>query len=135
MESKIYSAITGHEVSMQELDSLAEGVEHLKRALTVRDGQTRDMRGAKGCRMGQFRGHDNLAALYFNKPADFSWSGVNYSFPPLDRQKYEEAKTLLYRQMGWDYNGAPTGETLKKFNMKKVATELGMKDLLGEKDS
>ncbi len=139
LESKIYSAVTGHQVEMEELDRLAEGIWHLQRALTIRDWQTRDMRGAKGYRAGgmgdpggDFRGHDNLAALYFKHPARFYWAGRKYRFPPLDRQKYEEAKTMLYRQMGWDHNGAPTRKTLESFNLKEVADELELSGLSGD---
>jgi aldehyde:ferredoxin oxidoreductase len=137
LESKIYSAVTGHNVKMEELDKLAEGALHLQRALTVRDWQTKDMRGAEGYRGGMgdaggdYRGHDNLSALYFKLPAKFSWAGRDYSFPPLDRQKYEEAKSMLYRDLGWDNNGAPTRETLEAFGLKEVADELDQSGLIG----
>ena len=139
LESKFYSAVTGHHIEMEELDKLAEGIWHLQRVLTIRDWQTKDMRGAKGYRGGpmgdeggDFRGHDNLSASFFRHPSKFFFRGKEYYTPPLDRQKTEEAKSMLYREMGWDHNGAPTRKTLESFNLEEVANELNQSGLLGD---
>jgi len=139
MESKMYSAVTGHQVDMKELDTLAEGIWHLQRALTIRDWQTKDMRGAKGYQGGpmgdeggDFRGHDNLATSFFQHPrTQTTFTGQKCYYPPLDRQKYEEAKSMFYREMGWDHHGAPTRKTLESFDLAQVANELDQSGLLG----
>lgn len=138
LESKIYSAVTGHQIEREELDKLAEGIWHLQRALTIRDWQTKNMRGAKGYKGGpmgdaggDFRGHDNLSAFSFKHPRNFKVKRRQKQ-PPLDRQKYEKAKSMLYRDMGWDQNGAPTRKTLESFNLKQVADELDQSGLLGD---
>ena len=52
-------------------------------------------------------------------------------YPPLDRQKYEKAKSMFYQEMGWDHNGAPTRKTLESFDLQQVANELDQSGLLG----
>ncbi len=138
LESKIYSSITGNRVSMDELDKQAEGVLNLQRAITIREWQTKNMRGKLTdidnlSPTGKtLRGHDNLAGYLFNRPKKFKWLDKTHIIPQLSRKKYEEAKSMFYKEMGWDYNGAPTESTLKKFKLEYVAAELKAKSLLGD---
>jgi aldehyde:ferredoxin oxidoreductase len=97
LEAELYRAVTGDAASEAELDARAETLVDLYRAITVRDWNTADMRGALGYvsggrgadQGGNYRGHDNLAAWFF----------VNE--PHLDRDEFELAKTMFYRRMGW----------------------------------
>jgi hypothetical protein len=138
LESKFYSAVTGIQLEMKELDKLAEGVLNLQRAMTIRDWQTRNMRGAEGYRGvamgdegGDFRGHDNLSAFFFNKPKTLDWKGNSINIAPLKRDECERAKSMFYREMGWDHNGAPVRKTLESLNLNKVADKLDQAGLLG----
>jgi aldehyde:ferredoxin oxidoreductase len=138
LESKFYSAVTGDQLKMEELDKLAEGVWNLQRALTIRDWQTRDMRGAEGYRGGamgdeggDFKGHDNFSALYYKKPLMYGSKDSSKYSAPLKRDECERAKSMFYREMGWDINGAPTRKTLESFNLKDVADKLDQDGLLG----
>ena len=128
LEAELYRAVTGDDADADELDSRAEALVHLYRALTVRDWGTTDLRGAEGYAGGDFRGHDNLAAWYFDPPPDAPGGA-----PRLDRAEFERAKTLLYERLGWDpAGGAPTRATLEGAGLDAVADGLEALGLLPE---
>ena len=143
LEAELYRAITGDEIDADELDQRAEGLVDLYRAITVRDWNTPDLRGAGGYegggrgadRGGGHRGHDNLAAWYFEVPVEPE-PGDPEAPPPvqhLDRKQFEEGKTLLYRRMGWDEaTGAPTRAKLEASGRGEVADGLERLGLLPE---
>ncbi len=50
----------------------------------------------------------------------------------IDRDKFEDWKTLYYRLEGWDEKtGWPTRRTLEELGLKKIADELESKAKLG----
>jgi len=132
VDSELYRAVTGDEVSADELDLRAEGIVDLYRAITVRDWNTTDLRGAEGYQSGgmgedqggDYRGHDNLAAWYFDHE------------PHLDRAQFEDGKTKFYQRMGWHSQlGCPTRSKLAAFDQEDVADGLEALGLLEPDES
>jgi aldehyde:ferredoxin oxidoreductase len=135
LEAEMYGAVTGEAISMEELDLRAEHLYDLHRALTMRDWNTADMRGAAGYvgggrgadRGGDYRGHDNLAAWQYTYPRGRQPGQTN---APLSRDDFERAKGMFYLRMGWDYTtGSVTRRKLEQGGQADVAdglSELGL---------
>lgn len=135
IEAELYRAVTGDPVDADTLDERASELVDLYRALTVRSWGTTDLRGAQGYESGgagddeggDFRGHDNLASWYFERPA----SEGRPATPRLSREEFERGKTLLYERMGWDPAGGGPGATkLRASGLEDLATELADLGLL-----
>jgi len=130
IEAELYRAVTGEQISSAQLDLRAEALVDLYRALTMRSWNTADMRGAAGYQGGgrghdqggDYRGHDNLAAWYFDPEAD----------PPrLDRAVFEAGKTAFYQRLGWDpVTGAVTRAKLTELGQQDVADGLAALGLI-----
>ncbi len=134
LEAELYRAVTGDDVDADELDARAEALVDLYRAITARDWNTTDLRGGEGYtgggqghdHGGDYRGHDNLAAWYFDQDVD----------PPhLERAGFEEAKTRFYERLGWDPDGgAVTRAKLEQDGLAAVADGLEALGLLPEEE-
>ena len=129
LEAELYTAITGEMISAEQLDLRAEALVDLYRAITVRDWNTSDMRGSEGYQSGgrgadyggDYRGHDNLAAWYFELTNE----------PHLDRAQFEQAKTMFYERFGWDPDtGCVTRSKLELLEQGSVADGLATLGLL-----
>ena len=120
VESKLLSAVTGVEISEEELNRIGERVYNLERAIMVREGRTRK--------------EDTLHESYFrkteNKPGgkEESRSLTNLSSDrttPVPRQRFEEAKEEYYRIRGWDEKtGYPTQAKLTDLGLEDIAEKL-----------
>jgi aldehyde:ferredoxin oxidoreductase len=106
-------------MSEEELDTAAERVFTLHRALTVKQMGTIQMREQ----------HDRLTGWQFDLDPDkkpFTAGTIK-----LDREDFETALTMFYEECGWDpKTGAPTKETLVRLGLKYVADELEVMGLL-----
>ncbi len=110
LESRLYSAVTGIEMSLEESYQKGEILCTLERALAVRDGRTRK--------------DDTLRDLYFEKE---DAGGRKYL-----REDLERSKSEYYRLMGWDVgSGIPTEPTLERSGLKDVAEDLQKRRILG----
>jgi aldehyde:ferredoxin oxidoreductase len=110
LESRLYSAVTGMEMGLDESYQKGEMFSTLERALAVRDGRTRK--------------DDILHGLYFEKE---DAGGRKYLRKDLERSKSE-----YYRLMGWDVrSGIPTESTLKRVGLQDVAEDLQKRRILG----
>ena len=108
LESRLYSAVTGVEMSPKESFQKGEMLCTLERALAVRDGRTRQ--------------DDIFHDLYFEKQ---DAGGRRYI-----REHLEQSKSDYYRLMGWDSaTGKPTLPTLKRLGLKDVAEEMVSRNL------
>jgi len=112
LESRLYSAVTGVEMSEEESYRRGEMLCTLERAIAVRDGRTRR--------------DDILHELYFEKE---DAGGRKYGPEDLER-----GKSQYYRLMGWDpKTGIPAVSTLERLGLKEVAEDLGKRGFFGRK--
>lgn len=112
LESRLYSVVTGVEMSEEESYRKGEMLCTLERALAVRDGRTRR--------------DDVLHDLYFEKE---DAGGRKYR-----REDLERAKSEYYRLMGWDIKtGIPTASGLERLGLKEVAEGLEKRGLFRRK--
>lgn len=103
LESRLYSAVTGIDMSLEESFQKGEMLCTLERALAVRDGRTSQ--------------DDVLHGLYFEKE---DAGGRKYL-----REDLERSKSDYYKLMGWDVeSGIPTRPTLERLGLKDVAERL-----------
>ncbi|MDR0466986.1 MAG: aldehyde ferredoxin oxidoreductase [Deltaproteobacteria bacterium] len=119
LESQLYSLATGHSLSRDELDLVAERIFTLHRALTIRGMNELNMREK----------HDQCPDWIYadagDKPA-FSKGTIR-----MDKADIQSGFDIFYRLMGWDTaTGAPTRETYAKLGLEKAAAELDAKKLL-----
>ena len=105
-ESRLLSAVTGQEVSEEELNRIGERVWNLSRAIMAREGRTREQ--------------DTLHESYFAE------SENQKGIPKFD---FEESKTRYYRLRGWnETTGLPTREKLVELNLPEIAEGLSEKN-------
>ena len=110
LESRIFSSVTGIDMTPEESYQKGEMLCTLERALAARDGRTRK--------------DDVLHDIYFDKE---DAGGRKYV-----REDLEQAKSDYYQLMGWDLNtGAPTRSTLEKLELKEVAEGLAKRGAHG----
>jgi aldehyde:ferredoxin oxidoreductase len=109
LESRLYSDVTGVDMSPKESFQKGEMLCTLERALAVRDGRTRQ--------------DDILHDIYFEKQ---DAGGRRYK-----REDIEESKSEYYKLMGWDpETGKPSLATLQRLELKDVAEEMVRKSIL-----
>jgi aldehyde:ferredoxin oxidoreductase len=103
LESRLYSAVTGIDMGLEESYQKGAMLCTIERALAVRDGRT---------------SHDDaLHGIYFEKE---DAGGRKYG-----REELERAKSEYYGLMGWDVeSGVPTRPTLERLGLKDVADGL-----------
>jgi aldehyde:ferredoxin oxidoreductase len=112
LESRIFSAVTGMEMPVEESYKIGEMINTLERALAARDGRT--------------RADDVLHDIYFEKE---DAGGRKYK-----KEDLEKAKSDYYQAMGWDVNtGTPTASNLEKMGLKEVAEGLQKRGIPGAK--
>lgn len=119
IEAQMFSLVTGRQTSEQQLDDMAESVLQLHRALTIMQMN----------QMNQRANHDVLTDwVYDMDPAKpFGSEGTI----KMDRADMNTALDMFYDEMGWDRRtGAPTRQTLERFNLGFVADELAKRKLL-----
>lgn len=119
LEAKFYSMVTGDRKTVEELDLIGERIFTLHRAMTIKQMGTMDMRNK----------HDVMSDWIFDKQPEipaFS-AGTN----KMDREDMELAKTLFYREMGWDEKtGAPTMATYNRLGLQDVGAEMMRRGLV-----
>ncbi|HEX9014508.1 MAG TPA: aldehyde ferredoxin oxidoreductase [Chloroflexota bacterium] len=119
LEARFYSLATGDQKSMEELDTVAERIFNLHRALTIRDMGTKEMRVK----------HDTIPPWVFDYPADKApFTPGHYK---MDKADMEKAKDLFYMELGWDgATGSPSRYTYERLGLKDVADGLDKVGLL-----
>jgi aldehyde:ferredoxin oxidoreductase len=116
VEAQYMAAITGEDWTEESLDHAVERCIQLHRAMTIMAYKTSDMRNT----------HDVVAEWVYNDEKAYQ-EGNTY----LRRADWQDALSMFYAQFGWNENGAPTRETLEKFDLKDVADDLEALGLLG----
>lgn len=94
-----FVAATGIETNPKTFILGAERIRTLERLFNIREGLTRK--------------DDTVAERMFNEPLkEGAWKGE-----VLDREKFEQMKDAYYALRGWDPQGKPKQETLKKLGL------------------
>jgi aldehyde:ferredoxin oxidoreductase len=97
--SKAYNACTGIEIIPTHFMMIAERIRTLERLFNIREGLTRK--------------DDALSERMFREPLkDGPWKGEF-----LDKEKFEKMKDEYYTLRGWDLDGIPKQETLKRLGL------------------
>ncbi len=111
MMSKLFRAVTGADVTENDLVKLGERIVNLERAILVRDGRRRS--------------GDVLPEYMFIY--DHYWT----QSPALDKDEWENMMDMYYEFRGWDKEtGIPTREKLESIGLADVAEELAKLGLL-----
>ncbi|MDD2777503.1 MAG: aldehyde ferredoxin oxidoreductase N-terminal domain-containing protein [Methanocellales archaeon] len=104
VESKLFSAVTGIDVTEADMLKAGERISNLQRAVMIRDGRRRK--------------DDTIPDYFFEQPA--AWGS-----PPLDRDKWEQMKDEYYRLRGWDIQtGIPTKAKMEELGLGDVYEQI-----------
>lgn len=126
LEAKFMKAVTGEDVTTEDLYKMGAKITTLQRANTARG-----MVGANG-QMGtnDFRNvHDVVTEWPFTMDPDIEvfTEGTN----KMDKEDFQTALTMMYECFGWDPElGCPTAECLDYYNMPDVKEDLAALGLL-----
>ena len=104
----LVKAVTGWDITLQELLEVGERRINMMRAFNAREGVARDQ--------------DKLPAKFFERPL----SGGPSDGVKVDKAEFEAALVEYYQQCGWDDNGIPKRETLERLGLDWVADQLGL---------
>lgn len=126
LESKFFKAVTGEDVTTEELYEAGAKIMTLQRANTARS--LTDAGGAMG--NNDFRtNHDVYTEWPFAKDPDKAV--FSEGTDKMDKADIQEGLTMVYRLFGWDENlGCPTAECLDVYGMQDVKEELASLGLL-----
>ena len=105
LESKLFSLVTGIEMSEEDSYKAGDRLVTLERAIQVREGRTRE--------------DDVLHAVCYETE--------DAGERKIGREDLERAKDDYYALVGWDKQGIPTAERLKALNLSDVAEALQKK--------
>jgi aldehyde:ferredoxin oxidoreductase len=101
LEAKFYTAVTGEQITTDELYKRAAKIMTLQRCNTMRGMGTKDLRNE----------HDKITEWVFTKQPDIPV--FTEGTDKLDREDFQLALTLTYREFKWDeVNGCPSAEAL-----------------------
>ncbi len=103
---------TGLELTPREIWEIAERCNNLERLFNLREGLQRD----------DLKKGDTLNHRYFDEPCQRGAPGVIGA--RLDREKFKEMIVEYYDHHGWDENGVPTPETLKRLGLDNEPSHL-----------
>lgn len=126
LEAKFYKAVTGEDITTDELYRRAAAIMTLQRANTVR-GMT-DANGTMGC--NDMRNvHDVMTNWAFDKDPDKQ--AFTEGTDKMDREDFQTALTMVYERFGWDSQlGCPTADCLDGYGLTDVKDELSSLNLL-----
>lgn len=126
LEAKFFKAVTGEDITTDELYKAGAKIMTLQRACTVR-GMT-DANGKMGC--NDLHGvHDVMTEWTFTKQPDLQ--PFTEGTDKMDRDDFQTALKMVYRRFGWDENlGCPTAACLDDYGMADVKEELSGLGLL-----
>lgn len=99
---------TGLEMSPLDIWTVAERAYNMERLFNLREGLTRK--------------DDWLVDRYFDEPTKVGIPGVRNR--TIDRDKFKKMIDEYYEYHGWDENGVPRSETLKRLGIDKEPTHL-----------
>jgi len=103
---------TGLEFTPKEIWDVAERCNNIERLFNLREGLTRNDL-VKG---------DTLNHRYFDEPC--RRGALDIIGAKIDRDKFKIMIDEFYKHHGWDNDGVPTAETLKRLGLDKEPTHL-----------
>lgn len=106
--SKVLYYNTGLDLTPQEIWTCAERCYNVERLFNLREGWTKD--------------DDVLVDRYFDEPLALGSPGIRGR--AIDRKKFFEMRDLYWKYRGWDANGVPTPETLKRLGLDKEPSHM-----------
>jgi len=106
--SKLLYYNTGLEMSPLDIWTVAERANNMERLFNIREGLTRE--------------RDWLVDRYFDEPTKLGIPGVRGR--TIDRKKFKQMIDEYYGHHGWDENGVPTPETLKRLGIDNEPSHL-----------
>lgn len=119
LEAKFFKAVTGQDVTTEELYTIGERITTLQRCNTMRGMGTDDFRNV----------HDVATKWTFTQDPDipaFSEGTVK-----LEWEDWQKALSMFYARFSWDeQKGCPTAEYLDKNGMSDIKEDLQAKGLL-----
>jgi aldehyde:ferredoxin oxidoreductase len=110
--SKVLYYNTGLEMSPKEIWDVAERCNNMERLFNLREGLTRN----------DLKKGDMLNHRYFDEPCLRGAPDVIGA--KIDREKFNKMIDEFYEHHGWDENGVPTPETLKRLGINKEPSHL-----------
>ena len=110
--SKVLYYNTGLELSPKEIWEVADRSNNMERLFNLREGLTRE----------DLKKGDMLNHRYFDEPCRRGAPGVVGA--TIDRKKFKKMIDEFYEHHGWDENGVPTPETLKRLGIHKEPSHL-----------
>ena len=126
LEAKFYKAVTGEDITTDELYKRAAKIMTLQRANTVR-GMT-DKDGKMGCNDCRTI-HDVITQWPFTKDPDKE--PFTKGTDKMEKEDFQKGLTMLYEKFGWDSEkGCPTADCLDYYGMDDVKAELQSLNLL-----
>lgn len=119
LESKFMKAVTGEDITTEELYKRGAAIMTLQRANTMRGMGTNDFRGV----------HDVYTEWPFTKDPDIK--PFTAGTDKMEKEDFQTALTMVYKEFGWDEKtGAPTADSLDNYNLTDVKEDLQSKGLL-----
>jgi aldehyde:ferredoxin oxidoreductase len=103
---------TGLEVTPEEIWEIAERCNNIERLFNLREGLQRD----------DLKKGDTLNHRYFDEPCTLGAPDVIGA--KIDKKKFKKMIDEYYDHHGWDENGVPTPETLKRLGLDKEPSHL-----------
>jgi aldehyde:ferredoxin oxidoreductase len=110
--SKVLYYNTGLEMSPKEIWDVAERSNNMERLFNLREGLTRE----------DLKKGDMLNHRYFDEPCRRGAPEVIGK--TIDRKKFKKMIDEFYEHHGWDENGVPTAETLKRLGINKEPSHM-----------
>ena len=110
--SKVLYYNTGLEMSPKEIWDVAERSNNMERLFNLREGLTRE----------DLKKGDMLNHRYFDEPCRRGAPEVIGK--TIDRAKFKKMIDEFYEHHGWDENGVPTPETLKRLGINKEPSHM-----------
>lgn len=132
-EPKFLNAITGGNLTFKDGMEIGRKIWYLDNAIYTMQGRNRDMVKFADYIYDQPFDGGLLGSFYLPAIQDGKWQYINTKGRKLDREKFEEFKTIYYKLEGWDPStGWPTRKALEDVGLKHVADELEDHKKLGK---
>jgi aldehyde:ferredoxin oxidoreductase len=132
-EPKFLNAVTGKNFSFLDGIELGKKIWNLDHAIWTLQGRHRDMVHFADYLYTRPSFSFDGSAEYMPGRENGKWRYIKTLGRSFDKNKFEEFKSLFYKQQGWETStGYPNASTLKSLGLNYVATELEQNGKLGK---